>query len=217
LGLLGPGWVEHRLEDLAPQAHTVASLLALVGIGLHGFTDGLALGQGGHEQAGEYMLPWAVILHRLPVGLMVWFLLRPVYGVRLALATLLLIGVFTIMGFELGEISVGELAIDGLGLFQAFVSGTLLHVVVHRSYPIDEVGASPAARRRQSGLGAVGGLVLLVFIVTDHFDPAIVDSSQAFMRLAWESALALLLAYLATCLVYGFMAERVARLDEPRG
>ena len=207
LGLLGPGWVEHRLEDLAPQAHTVASLLALVGIGLHGFTDGLALGQGGHEQAGEYMLPWAVILHRLPVGLMVWFLLRPVYGVRLALATLLLIGVFTIMGFELGEIAVEELAIDGLGLFQAFVSGTLLHVVVHRSYPIDEVGASPAARRRQSGFGAVGGLVLLVFIVTDHFDPAIVDSSQVFMRLAWESAPALLLAYLAAGLVYGFMPK----------
>ena len=46
LGLLGPGWVEHRLEDPAPQARTVASLLALVGIGLHGFTDGLALGQG---------------------------------------------------------------------------------------------------------------------------------------------------------------------------
>ena len=83
LGLLGPMWVEHQLEDFARQAHTVALLLALVGIGLHGFTDGLALGQGGHEHAGEYMLPWAVILHRLPVGLMVWFLLRPVYGVRL--------------------------------------------------------------------------------------------------------------------------------------
>ena len=65
---------------LASQAHGL--LLALVGIGLHGFTDGLALGHG-HEHAGEYMLPWAVILHRLPVGLMVWFLLRPVYGVRL--------------------------------------------------------------------------------------------------------------------------------------
>ena len=68
------------------------------------------------------------------------------------------------MGFELGEIAVGGLDIDSLGLFRAFVSGTLLHVVVHRSYPIDEVGASPAARRRQSEFGAVGGLVLLVFI-----------------------------------------------------
>ena len=76
LGLMGPGWVEHRLENLARQAHSVALLLALVGIGLHGFTDGLALGQGGHEHAGEHMLPWAVVLHRLPVGLMVWFLIR---------------------------------------------------------------------------------------------------------------------------------------------
>ena len=37
------------------------------------------------------------------------------------------------MGFGLGEIAVGGLAIDSLGLFQAFVSGTLLHVVVHRT------------------------------------------------------------------------------------
>jgi uncharacterized membrane protein YraQ (UPF0718 family) len=207
LGLMGPGWVEHRLENLARQAHAVALLLALVGIGLHGFTDGLALGQGGHEHAGEHMLPWAVVLHRLPVGLMVWFLIRPVYGLRLALATLLLIGVATVLGFFMGEFAVGSLTNDSRGLFQALVAGTLLHVVVHRSYPIEEEGASTAARRRQAGVGAVGGLVLMAFMVSDHLDPAIVDSAQAFMRLAWESAPALLLAYLAAGLVYGFMPK----------
>ena len=165
---MGPGWVEHRLENLARQAHAVALLLALVGIGLHGFTDGLALGQGGHEHAGEHMLPWAVVLHRLPVGLMVWFLIRPVYGLRLALATLLLIGVATVLGFFMGEFAVGSLTNDSRGLFQALVAGTLLHVVVHRSYPIEEEGASTAARRRQAGVGAVGGLVMTIFMVSDH-------------------------------------------------
>ena len=53
------------------------------------------------------------------------------------------------------------------------------------------MGASPA-RRRQSGFGAVGGLVLLVFIVTDHFDPAIVDSSHAIYG---GRVLSVLLAY----------------------
>ena len=207
LGLMGPGWVEHRLENLARQAHAVALLLALVGIGLHGFTDGLALGQGGHEHAGEHMLPWAVVLHRLPVGLMVWFLIRPVYGLRLALATLLLIGVATVLGFFMGEFAVGSLTNDSRGLFQALVAGTLLHVVVHRSYPIEEEGASTAARRRQAGVGAVGGLVMTIFMVSDHLDPAIVDSAQAFMRLSWESAPALLLAYLAAGLVYGFIPK----------
>ena len=153
------------------------------------------------------MLPWAVVLHRLPVGLMVWFLIRPVYGLRLALATLLLIGVATVSGFFMGEFAVGSLTNDSRGLFQALVAGTLLHVVVHRSYPIEEEGASTAARRRQAGVGAVGGLVLTAFMVSDHLDPAIVDSARAFMRLAWESAPALLLAYLAAGLVYGFMPK----------
>ncbi len=207
VGLLGPGWVENRLQGLARQAHAVALLLALVGIGLHAFTDGLALGQGGHEHAGEHMLPMAVVLHRLPVGLMVWFLIRPVYGLRLALATLGLIGVATVWGFSIGEAAVGGLANDGRGLFQALVAGTLLHVVVHRSYPIAEEKASPAARRRHAGLGALGGLVLLSFMATDHLAPAIVGASHAFIRLVWESAPALLLAYLAAGLVYGFMPK----------
>ena len=68
-GFNGAGLGRAPAGNLARQAHAVALLLALVGIGLHGFTDGLALGQGGHEHAGEHMLPWAVVLHRLPVGL----------------------------------------------------------------------------------------------------------------------------------------------------
>ena len=88
----------------------------------------------------------------------------------------------------MGEFTVGSLTNDSRGLFQALVAGTLLHVVVHRSYPIEEEGASTAARRRQAGVGAVGGLVMTIFMVSDHPDPAIVDSAQAFMRLSWESA-----------------------------
>ncbi len=207
LGLLGPGLVEHRLRGLARQAHAIALLLALAGIGLHAFTDGLALGQGGHEHGGEHMLPMAVVLHRLPVGLMVWFLIRPVYGLPLALATLMLIGVATVLGFSLGETAVGGMANDGRGLFQALVAGTLLHVVVHRSYPIAESSSSPAERRRHAGLGAVGGMALLSFMAADHLDPRMLEAGQVLLRLVWESAPALLLAYVAAGLVYEFMPK----------
>jgi len=209
VGLVGPGLVEHRLQGLARQAHAVALLLAVAGIGLHAFMDGLALGQGGHEHghAGEHMLPMAVVLHRLPVGLMVWFLIRPVYGLRLALATLALIGVATILGFSLGEAAMGGMANDGRGLFQALVAGTLLHVVVHRSYPVDEKYSTPASRRRHAGLGAMGGLALLAFMATDHLDAVVAESGRVFLRLAWESAPALLLAYVAAGLVYGLMPK----------
>lgn len=207
LGLLGPGLVEHRLGRIARQAHAVALLLALAGIGLHAFTDGLALGQGGHAHGGEHMLPMAVVLHRLPVGLMVWFLIRPVYGLPLALATLVLIGVATVLGFSLGEAAIGGMANDGRGLFQALVAGTLLHVVVHRSYPIAESSSSPSARRRHAGLGAVGGLALLSFMAADHLDPRMLEAGHVLLRLVWESAPALLLAYVAAGLVYEFMPK----------
>jgi uncharacterized membrane protein YraQ (UPF0718 family) len=209
VGLVGPGLVEHRLQGLARQAHAIALLLAVAGIGLHAFMDGLALGQGGHKHghAGEHMLPMAVVLHRLPVGLMVWFLIRPVYGLRLALATLALIGVATVLGFSLGEAAMGGMANDGRGLFQALVAGTLLHVVVHRSYPVDEKYSTLAARRRHAGMGAIGGLALIVFMATDHLDGVIVESGRVFLRLAWESAPALLLAYVAAGLVYGLMPK----------
>jgi len=209
VGLVGPGLVEHRLHGLARQAHAIALLLAVAGIGLHAFTDGLALGQGGHEHGhtGEHMLPMAVVLHRLPVGLMVWFLIRPVYGLRLALATLALIGVSTVLGFALGEAAVGGLANDSRGFFQALVAGTLLHVVVHRSYPVDEKSSTPQARRRHAGLGAIGGLVFIAFMATDHLDEVVAESGRVFLRLAWESAPALLLAYVAAGLVYGLMPK----------
>ncbi len=206
LGLLVPGWVEHRLHGLAGPAHTVALLLALVGIGLHAFADGLALGQGGHQGEVEgHMLSMAVVLHRLPVGLMVWFLIRPVYGLPLALGTLALIGVSTVLGAALGEAAVGGMASEGRGLFQALVAGSLLHVVLHRSYPIAERGATPQAARRYAGWGALGGLALTAFLATDHLDEAVADAGRVFLHLAWESAPALLLAYVVAGLVYGFM------------
>ena len=204
VGLVGPGLVEHRLRGMARQAHAAALLLALVGIGLHGFTDGLALGhaRGDHE---HHMLPMAIVLHRLPVGLAVWFLLRPVYGVRVALGLLALIGIATVLGFALGEAAVGGLANRGLGLFQALVAGSLLHVVVHRSYPIEEEASTPQAARRHAGVGALGGLGFLWALLGDHLGPVGQKAAAMFADLALESAPALLLAYVGAGLVYALM------------
>ena len=203
-GLVGPGLVEHWLRGMARQAHAAALLLALVGIGVHGFTDGLALGhaRGDHE---HHMLPLAIVLHRVPVGLAVWFLSRPVYGVRVALGLLVLIGTATVLGFVLGEAAVGGLANQGLGLFQALVAGSLLHVVVHRSYSIEEAAATQRAARRHAGVGALGGLVFLWALVGDHLGPVGQKAAAMFAQLALESAPALLLAYVGAGLVYALL------------
>ena len=205
-GLLGPGLIEHRLRGLARQAHAVALLLALMGIGLHGFMDGLALGHAGGDH-DHHMLPMAILLHRLPVGLAVWFLLRPAYGLPKALGLLALIGGATLAGFALGEAAVGGLANQGLGLFQALVAGSLLHVVVHRSYPIEESASTPQTARRHAGIGALVGLFFLWALTADLFGVEGQAAARMFVDLALESAPALLLAYVGAGLVHALMPK----------
>mgnify|MGYP001206964793 CR=1 FL=1 len=208
-GLLGPGFVEHRLHDFAKPAHTVALLLALVGISLHAFTDGLALGQI-HETGKDldvHLLPMAVVLHRLPVGLMVWFLLRPVYGLNVAWSTLFIIGISTILGFTLGEASIGGLPSESRGIFQALVAGTLLHVVIHRPYPVARNETREKVQPLDAGVGAVLGILFLYITLADHIPSKVAECMDVFVRLAWESAPALLIAYIAAGMLYSFFPQ----------
>ncbi|MBI2502076.1 MAG: permease [Candidatus Latescibacteria bacterium] len=203
VGLMAPTLLEHRLHGRARQVHAVALLLGLAALALHAFMDGLVLG-GGREGESQVhrMLPMAVILHRLPEGLMVWFLVRPLYGLPRALATLGLIGVSTLAGFSLSEQVAAGIEHQGRGLFQALVGGSLLHVIMHRSYPISPDDTAP--RRLQAGLGALGGLALL-WIITSETEAGLAQAGSVFYTLAIESAPALLLAYLSAALIYGLL------------
>ena len=200
VGLFLPSLIENRLHRLARPAHLVALLLGLTGIGLHAFVDGLALmGEGGHH---DHMLPVTVILHRLPVGLTVWLLLRPVYGRRAAWSVLGLMGVLTAAGFYSSATVAHVVGSRGWGMFQALVAGSLLHVLVHRAYPVDARGGG----RVQSAVGGLAGLGLLWAITIDHgVEPALARAGSVFATLAHESAPALLLAYLAAGMVYGLL------------
>lgn len=200
VGLFLPSLIEHRLHRLARPAHLVALLLGLTGIGLHAFVDGLALmGEGGHH---DHMLPITVILHRLPVGLTVWLLLRPVYGTKAAWSVLGVMGMLTAAGFYSSAAMAHVVGSQGWGVFQALVAGSLLHVLVHRAYPVDARGGG----RVQSAVGGLGGLALLWAISIDHgVEPALAQAAAVFTALAYESAPALLLAYVAAGLVYGLM------------
>ena len=191
-GLLAPSLVEHRLHGLARQAHMAALLLALIGIALHAFMDGLALVAPGSktELHEHHMLPLAVILHRLPVGLTIWFLLRPLYGVRTALAALGLIALATAAGFVFGGVVAKSIESQARGIFQALVAGSLFHVVVHRSYPAVERSTRTDGGRFQAGLGALGGLGLLWAITWDHGVRSMVAAIlKIFYTLIHESAL----------------------------
>ncbi|MEY3012345.1 MAG: hypothetical protein RIT45_1080, partial [Pseudomonadota bacterium] len=81
LGLLLPARLEGVLERAsrgaaAESVHTAALGLGVLGLGLHAAMDGAALHQGAYEGS----LATAVVVHRLPVGLAVWWLIKPAHG-----------------------------------------------------------------------------------------------------------------------------------------
>jgi uncharacterized membrane protein YraQ (UPF0718 family) len=206
VGLLGPAMLEKGLHRAASQVHFAALLLGLSGLALHAMLDGVALsGFAGGAQA-DRQLALAVLLHRLPEGLTLWWLLRPVYGRMVAGGALLAVAVVTAVGMmaPLGVGSHGWLGGQGLALVQALVGGSLLHVVVHRPHPLSQEPVV-GVRRHASGVGGLLGAALLAVVLSVHHHgegPEHADLMHGdFWLLARESAPALLLAYVCAGLV----------------
>jgi hypothetical protein len=176
LGLLVPEVCERLLERAAHGVHLAALVVALVGLAGHAAVDGVALaGSEGHMGGAASELALAVILHRIPVGLTIWWLLREPHGRAAAVGPLVLVAGATVGGFLLGERLLAQVAGMGVGLFQGLVGGTLLHVLLHQphhhthagSHADDQQGEgepSPSRWNPALGLGALCGLALVLVL-----------------------------------------------------
>ena len=135
VGLAVPFVVEGRLH----RAHGALLWVALIGLAAHAITDGAALfadGHHGHDgEDGLGHLALGVILHRLPFGLFLWIAMRPAFGTARTLAVMALEGGATFVGYGLGPTALDGLTAEALAVFQTFVAGTLLHVVLHHGMP----------------------------------------------------------------------------------
>jgi uncharacterized protein len=130
-GVLGPVLAERHVQESARTRRSAALWLALAALGLHAFTDGMALLGGDEHGHGHHGgLPLAVTLHRLPEGAALWWLVRP-RGERAAVLALAAIALCTIGGFLAGGATIPNLGAAGMALFQAFVGGVMLHVLAH--------------------------------------------------------------------------------------
>lgn len=183
-----------RVSHVRPErVHNIGSVLALVGLLLHTLLDGLAVHEGAE---GNLALLAAVVLHRLPVAITVWWLVRPAFGRSAAWGVLALAALFTSLGFLLGEGPLEVLDSEGAALFSAFVGGALLHVVLH--------GATEHASLKKRGPkvaetagAALGALVVVGVGATGHHVAAsLLGYGERFLHLALETAPALLLGYL---------------------
>ncbi|WP_251359775.1 hypothetical protein [Kangiella sp. TOML190] len=144
LGFWGPSLIESSFRKAADKAHKLALALGILGLALHSILDGLAIIEDQHNA----MVPYAVVLHRLVVGLSIWWLVEPIWGKFRTYSVFALLILATLIGYGFGS----GIFFDSVNLephkvsnavwldyFQALIAGTLLHVIIHRPH-IDEDG-----------------------------------------------------------------------------
>jgi uncharacterized membrane protein YraQ (UPF0718 family) len=175
IGLLIPSWIEKYFHKVANQAHQTTLFLGVLGLVLHATIDGSAL----LVEAGDrtaWLLALGVLLHRFPVGLTVWWLLRPQYGCTLPLIVIASMSLATLGGALFADYSLVQLDGELVTWFQAFVMGSIMHVVLHRPYlnkskhshsHYDE--EDQPEHRYAAGMGSLLGMVVLATILLPHW------------------------------------------------
>jgi zinc transporter ZupT len=176
LGLIFPIGLERAFHHLARQVHFLILLVGVAGLVVHAAIDGVALAMAsapGADDIDGWMhlgrrndgdsLAFAVILHRFPLGLAVWYLLAPAVGTRPALTVLGLLTAGTFFGYLMGPGLMAAAQGTGIAWFQAFVAGSILHVIIyepghHKHLASDD---SRSLEKWPDRIGLICGLVLL--------------------------------------------------------
>jgi hypothetical protein len=129
-GFLVPTIFERASRSLEAHADNLAIVVGLSGLVIHATLEGAAFAPVGTPTDAAFGL--AVALHRVPVGLIIWWLIRPRHGVTAAAAGVGSLLIATLIGLALGSEFVDPVHSSGTELYQAFVSGSLVHVVFHQ-------------------------------------------------------------------------------------
>ncbi len=225
-GFAGPTVLERLFHKAARQVHRTALLIGVAGIVLHTIVDGVILCD--LPVTGGNLLAWGIILHRLPVGITIWWLIEPRYGKNAALSVFALMILGTVGGYLMGLEMTALTAGEGGLLLKALVAGAILHVVIHRPQSSghkhdhdekalvrsDSLPTGKPAFRWAEGVGNLIGLGVLGAILffhteTDtghgHLAYFAGETATVFWGMALESAPALLLAYLFGGLISVFL------------
>ncbi|QYJ80494.1 metal transporter [Shewanella acanthi] len=162
LGLWGPTASERLFHRYSEITHNLTLTLGIGGLLLHTITDGGAMVLA-QQDGNSSLLALGVILHRLPVGLAIWWLLKPQVGTRWASVVLVAMMLLTSVGFFAGEQLLSQLSLDNTVYLQAFVTGSILHVVLHQ--PHGQQDAHQGQYEYQAGIGSLLGLGLLMVLL----------------------------------------------------
>lgn len=203
VGFALPMLMERHGGQLGRQSHTWITFVGLFGLVLHSMVDGVALvlhesgGDHHHHDHGSEGLDssiLAVLLHRLPVGLAVWGLMEPRFGRRAALTVLGIDAIATTTGAFAGELVRPMMHSTTFMVFQSFLSGALMHILLHTHSAAHRYDRRVRASEVAGGLA---GAALLVFVVQNHEATAVRFSAwlHRLIDLSIESAPALVLGF----------------------
>ncbi|HEX7662938.1 MAG TPA: permease [Polyangiaceae bacterium] len=194
---------------------SIVAALVLCGVAIHAILDGAAMLELGQTPAAR-ALAISVVIHRIPVGLAIWWLVRPRRGLAAALTLIAVEGGGGIVGFLVGGALLSGPLAPHLSLFQAALAGALLHVLAHHApspatgpeggAPHEHVHAHDSAHsiahaqptRFAAGIGALLAIAFVAFVTREHpiAHPAAdeLGARAAFFALARIIALPLLIA-----------------------
>ena len=163
LGLWGPTASERLFHRYSEITHNFALFLGISGLLLHTITDGSAMVLAQNE-GNSILLALGVILHRLPVGFAIWWILKPHLGARWTLVIFAAIMLFTSIGYFASEQLLSHMSIDKTVYLQAFVTGSILHVVLHQPHGQQETDKQ-GQYEYQAGIGSLLGIGLLMMLL----------------------------------------------------
>lgn len=182
IGLVFPVLLEKTFRGSLSTAHVFIVVLAAIGLLLHAIIDGIALlpdvavrlGEDARTLPAESLsifdnqLALGVILHRLPVGMAIWWTVRPSFGVAAAATTFVLLITATGFAWFFGAPIVELAKTDVLGWFQAFVAGSLVHVVAFGVSHHEEDGVLASANDWGFRAGILLGMFLIFTVPALH-------------------------------------------------
>lgn len=137
-GILGPFIFGQNLHHSGQRTvHNIFIIIAALGLAIHAMIDGAAIFHGTHgldAHLGEDPIQFggmvaAVLIHRVPMSLLIWWSLKPKMGTGVASGALGILGVATAVGYAVSGMV--EMTPPIMGHLVAFVAGSLVHVVGH--------------------------------------------------------------------------------------
>lgn len=178
LGLGFPVGLERIFRRAIHQAHSFILLIAALGLVIHALIDGIALlptsparTDGALAALWSNQLALGVILHRLPVGMAIWWSLRPQFGRNAAIVMFAVIIVATAISYGFAGPILAVAETSSVAYFQSFVAGSLVHVVAfgvshtHDSHVEGELPPGEAGSASSDAWGYRLGILVGMFLV----------------------------------------------------